>query len=220
MGNLQLDNQPDVLDIPPQIPPRLKKKLGGPPLPEKPLHIRAKQIPSSHQNSPREPLKLRNPDGREILVAGPKERPIEKRQREPAKLLAPTNLHSSKSRQRDCDIVPIKSATYQKNRRPVLLIPRNLMNSWGPVTYALWAQREHMTTVRNHSPETSGTSVVRSGSSVTRSGSLTSQGSSGSDSGDETFPKSVLKKHHHKADDPPKKIVTFNAFATVQLVDE
>ena len=216
MGKLQSDSQTDVLDIPPQIPPRLKKKLGGPPLPEKPLHIRAKQIPSSHQISPREPLKPRNPDGREILVAGPKERPIERRQREPAKLLAPTNIHSSKSRQRDGEIVP-KSTTYQKSRRPVLLIPRNLMNSWGPVTYALWTQRDM--TVRNHS-ETSGTSVVRSGSSVTRSGSLTSQGSSGSDSGDETFPKSVLKKHHHKADDPPKKIVTFNAFATVQLVDE
>lgn len=78
-------------------------------------------------------------------------------------------------------------------------------------------------------PKNSSTSVASSAkprsSSVTRSGSLTSHGSTSSDSGNETFPKSVLKKQKRNssknADRPEqKKNVTFNAFATVQLMEE
>lgn len=85
---------------------------------------------------------------------------------------------------------------------------------------------------RSKSPKpskNSSTSVASSAkprsSSVTRSGSLTSHGSTSSDSGNETFPKSVLKKQKRNssknADRPEqKKNVTFNAFATVQLMEE
>lgn len=290
-------------EAPPQIPPRMKNK--GPALPEKPPHIRAKSNTTTLPSQPaREPLKPRvlNLDKspstqREVLVAASKagrERPVEKRQREPAKLLMPTSGSSKKDlviptihldesapkkdqsvvpskgsiRQEDCmkkeiaiiapknplwvhdESVPIKKSDQKttmvrKSRpiQPVLLIPRNLL-TWGstPISYALWTQRDvgrgvvkpvKQAQVRQSKSETSGTSAVRMRSgSVTRSGSLTSQGSSSSDSGGETFPKSVLKKQKRTSTNTTtskgssnrrveqKKNVTFNAFATVQLMEE
>ncbi|CAL1277427.1 unnamed protein product [Larinioides sclopetarius] len=262
-------------DGPPKIPPRMKKK--GPALPEKPPHIRAKTNPAPSSQPPREPLKPRilpstNIDRhqtthREILVAASKavrERPVEKRQREPAKLLMPTSggpvrkeisIFSSKTPPvlEDRLVVPtkklepirqeaLKSAGSRKPRQPqpILFIPRNML-PWGsqPVSYALWMQRDAAQSkgvhrkepVKQTSPPEHSSIRVRS-SSVTRSGSLTSQGSSSSDSGNETFPKSVLKKQKRFSPNSTskgsnanrkmeqKKNVTFNAFATVQLMQE
>lgn len=254
---------------PPKIPPRMKKK--GPALPEKPPHMRTSPTTPSHP--PRDPLRPRsvpsNSDNRqaterEVLVAasrgGVRERPVEKRQREPAKLLMPTSGGGGGHLRKDLvtledrlsfptkKIVDIRPETtiLRKSRpppQPILLIPRGMVPPWGsaPVSYALWMQREAAAApafakgaLSRREPLREGKNAPRSGS-VTRSGSLTSQGSSSSDSGNETFPKSVLKKQKRH---PPnsgsakavnnssnkklehKKNVTFNAFATVQLMEE
>ncbi|GFQ68687.1 uncharacterized protein TNCT_81411 [Trichonephila clavata] len=263
-------------DGPPKVPPRMKKK--GPALPEKPPHMRAHSNPIPSSQTPREPLKPRilpstnisKPPGtqREILVAASKavrERPVEKRQREPAKLLMPTsgspvrkelsiNTPKMPPVLDDRLVIPtkklepirqevIKNSSSRKPRlpQPIILIPRSML-PWGstPVSYALWMQRDAAPSKGVHRKEpvkqpsqpelflTRG----RSGS-VTRSGSLTSQGSSSSDSGNETFPKSVLKKQKRFSPSTTskgtsganrkmeqKKNVTFNAFATVQLMEE
>lgn len=277
MGKLQSDVifVPKKLDTSaPEIPPRMKKK--GPALPEKPPHIRAKFTSSQkeplHSRNPnpesREVLVAASKAGRE--------RTVDKRQREPAMLLKPTSDSPAKGNRLqtdEClikkevaivcpknysllwasdDTVPLKhgdasAKKIQPLQQPVLLIPRNLLTSWGPspISYALWMQRDAgrgaaKQQLRQCKSDTSGTSSarVRSGS-VTRSDSLTSQGSSSSDSGVETFPKSALKKHRRSnvqlsnkdSGHPgrgiipnrkmePKKNVTFNAFATVQLMEE
>ncbi|GFT36122.1 uncharacterized protein NPIL_337011 [Nephila pilipes] len=259
-------------DGPPKVPPRMKKK--GPALPEKPLHMRANSNPIPSSQTPREPLKPRilpstninKPQGtqREILVAASKavrERPVEKRQREPAKLLMPTSGSPVRKELTiitpkmppvldDRLVIPTKklepirqevsknsNSRKPRHAQPILLIPRNML-PWGstPVSYALWMQRDvapskgvHRKEPVKQPPQPEYFSRARSGS-VARSGSLTSQGSSSSDSGNETFPKSVLKKQKRFSPSTTskgtsrkmeqKKNVTFNAFATVQLMEE
>lgn len=277
---------------PPKIPPRMKKK--GPALPDKPPHMRAtpsqppkeplrpRSVPfnsDNRQTTERDPLRPRfvpfNSDNRqtterEILVAASRgvvrEKPVEKRQREPAKLLMPTSGGGGQQRKDNMITLeerlsyPTKKLPQEILRKPrppqqpILLIPRGMVPPWGssPVSYALWMQREAASApaamrgtlvrrepAREISSSKNGSSGTQRSGSVTRSGSLTSQGSSSSDSGNETFPKSVLKKQ--KRHTPPnsnakgngiannsssskklehKKNVTFNAFATVQLMEE
>lgn len=66
-----------------------------------------------------------------------------------------------------------------------------------------------------------GQSFSKSKLVVSRSGSLSSQCSTSSDSGNESQPKSVLKKsRRNKGIEKPKKSVTFNAMTTVQVMEE
>ncbi|KAG8183414.1 hypothetical protein JTE90_023173 [Oedothorax gibbosus] len=251
-------------DGPPKIPPRMKKK--GPALPEKPPHMRATppSQPLRDPLRPRSNMDNRQTTDREVLVAATRgvvrEKPVEKRQREPAKLLMPTSGGGGLTKKdfltvtlEDClgykttpTTTMMRKSSTRPPPQPVLLIPRGMVNPWGSapaVSYALWVQRDGVTTKGAMSPRREVLSQPRAiqqkSGSVTRSGSLTSQGSSSSDSGNEAFPKSVLKKHkrqssnnnntkgvlvnnnsnNHKKQEH-KKNVTFNAFATVQLMEE
>lgn len=274
----------------------MKKK--GPAIPEKPPHMRTKILSSSQQNSNRDQKakflqenyeRYPHSNQREVLVAASKsgrERPVEKRQREPAKLLAPitgkketrSDNHSTAisrlaeypiserytrfdypnhtTERHSREIFDYTSAEKRNNRnnllrrpQPVILIPHGVLTDkrgsnllCAPLSYGVWMQKEHPKGLRVVAPVSkpkdklksilaSATSPKARSSSVARSGSLTSQGSSGSESGNETFPKSVLKKQKrvnasnslnpkttHKLES--KKNVTFNAFATVQLMEE